>query len=324
MNDLELQSLKNRVLSGGEISLNEAQNMIVNAQLNTILDAADEIRKQFAGNLFDMCSITNAKSGQCSEDCKWCAQSAFHKSKIEKYELIPTETAVDNALNNSIQGIKRFSLVTSGRTVSQKSLSSMIKIYQEIKSKSDISLCASMGLLSKEQLQQLKDTGIEHYHCNLETAPSFFAQMVTTHSFDEKINTIKDAQACGLKICSGGILGLGETPQQRVELAFALADLNVNSIPLNVLNSIEGTKLESQKLISEEEVLRAIAVFRFINPKANIRFAGGRNLLSKNTQMRALKGGINSALVGDYLTTIGTNVYEDKKMFADAGFEVNF
>ena len=322
MNKKIVTQIKDRILNGGQINIEEAELMILNAETKQISDAANEIRKHFSGNLFDMCSITNAKSGKCSEDCKWCSQSAYHKTEVETYNLIDTQEAVSNSLSNHKQGVKRFSLVTSGRTLTDKSLDNMIEIFDEVKQSSDISLCASMGLLNKSQLSKLKETGIEHYHCNLETAPSFFSELCTTHTIEDKIKTIKDAQNLGIKICSGGIIGMGETPAQRVELAFALAELKIDSIPINILNSIEGTKLESRELISDDEVLRAIAVFRFINPKAFIRFAGGRSQISIETQKKALNGGINSALVGDYLTTLGTKVKEDKQMFASAGFDI--
>jgi len=223
---------------------------------------------------------------------------------------------------NYFQGVKRHSLVTSGKKVSDKTLDKLIPIYKKIQKNCDISLCASMGLLSKHQLLRLRnEAGIEHYHCNLETAPSFFSKVCSKHTIEEKIKTIKYAQEIGLKICSGGILGMGETMEHRIELAITLRDLKVQSIPINVLMPIKGTPLENAKPLSEEEILTSIALFRFLNPKANIRFAGGR-LQIKPFQEKALKAGINSALTGDYLTTIGSNIKNDILEFSKAGFDV--
>ena len=270
-----------------------------------------------------MCSITNAKSGKCSEDCKWCSQSSFHNTNIDEYEIVDREQTVKEAVENAAKGVNRHSLVTAGRKVSNRTLDKLIPIYQEIKEKTDISLCASMGLINEKQIKRLIDeVGIEHYHCNLETAPSYFPEVCSSHSMDEKIETIKAAQKQGLKICSGGIIGMGETMEHRVELACSLRDLGVQSIPINILTPVEGTKLENSNPLSEEEVLTTIAVFRFINPKANLRFAGGR-LLIKHYQEKALRAGISASLTGDYLTTSGSDVECDIRDFRKAGFTIS-
>ena len=270
----------------------------------------------------DLCSITNAKSGRCSENCKWCSQSAHHNATIDEYDLIEKDRAVMEALDSAKSGVHRHSLVTSGRTVSDSLLDSLLDIYKEIRSKSAIHLCASMGLISKKQLEKLKAAGISHYHCNLETAPSFFSNVCQTHTIQEKIDVILTAQSLGMRVCSGGIIGMGETMEQRVELACALRDLDIMSIPINILTPIEGTPLENSNELSEEEILTSIAVFRFINPKANLRFAGGR-LKIKEYQHKALRAGINAALTGNYLTTIGSNTAEDIRDFKASGFQID-
>jgi len=234
--------------------------------------------------------------------------------------MVDKNMAINEAISNRNQGVMRYSLVSSGRTATDVELDNYIEIYNEIREKSDIHLCASMGLLTKPQLQRFKDAGITHYHCNLETAPSYFAQVCSTHSIAEKVQTIKWSQELGINTCSGGIIGMGESMEQRVELAFALKDVGAKSIPINVLNPIEGTELQGTKPLSDEEILTTIAIFRFVNPKAFLRFAGGR-LLIRHFQEKALNAGINASIVGDLLTTIGSNIQEDLRDFRKEGFD---
>lgn len=320
MTSQEIIALKDKIKSGYAITLKEAQALTNSSEKETLYACANEIREHFCGNKIDLCSITNAKSGKCSENCKWCSQSAWHKTDIETYPLVDKQATVSEALSNRKQGVARFSLVSSGRTATDAEIDNYIEIYNDIRKKSDIHLCASMGLLTKPQLQKLKDAGITHYHCNLETAPSYFAQVCTTHTIAEKLQTIRWAQELSIGTCSGGIIGMGETMEQRIELAFALRDIGAKSIPINVLNPIEGTALQGTKPLSDTEILTTIAIFRFINPNAYLRFAGGR-LLIRHIQEKALKSGINASIVGDLLTTIGSNIQEDLRDFRHAGFD---
>ena len=320
---MDITALKDKVLAGYKLSYEEGVELTKVEDKEALYQAADEIREKMCGNRIDLCSITNAKSGKCPQNCKWCSQSAFYKTEIEEYEIVDRKAAVNEALENAKKGVSRHSLVTSGRRIYDKTLDNLIPIYKEIKEKSDISLCASMGLIDEYQLKRLRDeVGIEHYHCNLETAPSFFPNVCTSHSIEEKINTIKNAQKLGMKVCSGGIIGMGEEMYHRVELACALRDLNVQSIPINILTAVEGTPLENAEPLEEEEILTTIAVFRFINPKANLRFAGGR-IQIKHFQDKALRAGISAALTGDYLTTSGSNINEDIVDFKKAGFTID-
>lgn len=235
--------------------------------------------------------------------------------------MVDRHFAVNQAIINASKGVNRYSLVTSGRTISNANLHELCLVYEEINKKADIHMCASMGLLNKEQLAKLKNTGVKHYHCNLETAPSFFHTLCSTHTSEEKMQTIAWAKEVGLGICSGGIIGMGETMHHRIEMAFALHNLGVDSIPINILNPIEGTPLEGSERLSDEDILTTFAVFRFVNPKAQIRFAGGRDQI-KHIEQQALKSGVSAALVGDLLTTIGSNIDEDKNSFTKAGFHV--
>ena len=314
--------LYEKIINGKNVCYNEAVNFIKHHSCEELCQLADDLRQYYTGDSFDLCSITNARSGRCSEDCKWCAQSNHYKTKIDTYELVDTDFAIEQAVNNEKKGVHRYSLVTSGRNINNKNLQILIDVYKKISEKSDIHLCASMGLLSEEQLIMLKDAGIGHYHCNLETARSYFPELCTTHTYEEKILTIKAAQEIGLSVCSGGIIGMGETMDQRIELALELRDLGILSIPINFLMPIEGTPLESTQQLSDDEILTTLSIFRIINPKAMIRFAGGR-LLIKHLQHKALKAGVNAALVGDLLTTVGSNIEEDICNFKNAGFSIN-
>jgi biotin synthase len=321
MTQEQISHLKDKVLTNFAITYDEALSLSKTEHVEYLCNAANEIREFHSGKSLDLCSITNARSGKCPENCKWCSQSAFHKSDIEIYDLIDKKEAVRQAKRNYEKGVHKYSLVTSGRTVSDETLAKLIDIYNEIKKDNPIHLCASMGLLNKSQMQKLKNAGIKHYHCNLETAPSFFSELCTTHSIDEKIETLRLAKDAGMDICSGGIIGMGESMEHRIELAFKLKEIGAKSIPINFLNPIKGTALENAKPLTDNEILITIALFRFINPDAQIRFAGGRNLI-QHIEDKAFRAGINAVMVGDLLTTLGKNMDEDFENFAKLGLEV--
>lgn len=317
-----IASLKQQVLQDYEITAQEAMQLSRVSHQEELYVAANEIRAHFCQNDFDLCSISNAKSGRCSEDCKWCSQSAHHQTTIETYEKPNKDQIVRQALEDAAQGVRRHSLVTSGRGVSDKTLDELISIYREISAQSHMHLCASLGLITAKQMRRLKEeAGVEHYHCNIETAPSFFSSLVSTHSLEEKIKTIKLAQEIGLKVCSGGIIGMGESMEQRIEMAFLLRDLNITSIPINILQPIKGTALEGMQALSEQEILTTIAVFRFIHPKAYLRFAGGRVQI-KHFQDKALRAGINAAITGNYLTSTGSDISEDISLITQEKFHI--
>ena len=302
------------------LTVNEIENYINSTELTELLEIANKLRKKNSGFDFQSCSILNARSGHCSEDCAWCSQSKFHKSTVEVYPLVDTNNAVSAAKENADLGIKRFSLVTSGRAMSESETLKAAELYNDIRSSVNIKLCASMGLLNKEKLQKLYDAGVTRYHCNIETSPSFFPKLCTTHSFQDKIDTIKAAQEVSMQICSGGIIGMGETMADRVEMAVTLNELGVKSIPINILNPIKGTALENQTPLEPHEILRTIAMFRIVNPYADIRLAGGRATLG-DTVAQALSAGVNGAIMGDLLTTLGASVEQDKKTILEAGFK---
>jgi biotin synthase len=314
-----ISQLEEKVLRGEYINPEEALWLAQFAEKEALYEAANRIRIHFCGNRMDLCTILNAKSGKCTEDCKWCSQSANYKTNIEVYDLVDLQEAYQQAKHNEKAGAHKFSLVTSGRTISHKSLDSLCSIYKTIGKESKLELCASMGLLDREKLQKLVDSGVKNYHCNIETAPSFFSELCSTHTPEQKITTLKLARELGLGLCSGGIIGMGESMAQRVEMAITLQQFEVESIPLNILNPIAGTPLENSSPLTDDEILSTIAIFRFVNPKALIRFAGGRTLIL-HIQDKALNAGINAALIGDLLTTVGVGMDEDVKYFKSAGF----
>jgi biotin synthase len=281
---------------------------------------AERLTREFAPRRFDMCSIVNGKSGKCSENCKWCAQSAHHATQCEVYGILPYEECLRHAQTNEAQGIRRFSIVNSGRAATNAEIDILVDHFQRLHQETRLELCASLGLLKAPALKRLYDAGVRRYHCNLETSPNYFPQLCTTHTIADKIETLKAAKAVGMEICSGGIIGMGESEQDRIELAFTLRELEVASIPINILSPIPGTPLENVPLISEREILRTIALFRLIHPEAYLRFAGGRARLSSETLDKALQIGINSAIEGDLLTTLGKTVAQDKEHILRAGY----
>lgn len=319
----EIVALADKVISNGVgVSKEEAIALIGSPDLDALREAADRITKAFHSNLFDSCSIVNARSGMCGEDCKWCAQTVRHDTGCQTYDILDEEKILRAARLNQQTGIRRFSLVTSGRTVSDHDLDKFIHIIKRLKNETDLHLCVSMGLLSESQLARLKDAGIERYHCNMETSKRMWPQLVSTHSQADKRNTIEAARRQGMAICSGGIIGMGETEEDRIDFAIMLRNMGVDSVPMNILNPIKGTPLENIPLISEEEIIRCAAVWRFILPKQVIRFAGGRGRLSKCNMKRIFQGGINGAIMGDMLTTIGVTLKEDLRLISDSGLKM--
>lgn len=316
-----ISGLEKKIEEGYRPDYDEALSLMRSLSLEDLCALAHALRLRYQGKRVDMCSIMNARSGKCGEDCKWCSQSRFHHTDIEVYPLVDAESALREAVHNASKGVSRFSLVTSGRTLSPADTERICAIYRRIGSECPIKLCASLGLLNREQLFQLKESGVTRYHCNLETAPSYFPQVCTTHTIEEKLQTIEWAREAGLEICSGGIIGMGESEEQRVEFALAIRRTGAVSIPVNILNPIPGTRLAGMPPLKDEEVIRAVAMIRILNPEASVRLAGGRSRI-KAVEPELFRCGISGSIVGDLLTTTGSDIDTDKAMFLRLGFEL--
>ena len=312
--------LMEKVLNGGTLTKEEAIRLSF-ADLEPLCQAADRIRRHLCGNAFDMCSIINGKSGKCPEDCKYCAQSVHYSADTAVYPLLDSHEIVREAEANAANGILRFSVVTSGKRLSDREVEQVCESFRKIKETCGISLCASMGLLSKKQFEMLKSAGVVRYHNNLETSRRFFPQICTTHTYDDKIQAILDAQEAGLTVCSGGIIGLGETMEDRIDMAITLQKLHIRSVPVNVLNPIPGTPLEHRVPLDEDEVCRTAAVFRFLMPDSLLRMAGGRGLM-RDQGRRVFQSGANGAITQNMLTTGGVAVNEDRLLAEELGVEI--
>lgn len=305
----------NAILSNLPIELEEAKNFIAALESEELTALADKLRKQVNGQHFSTCMIINAKSGACTENCKWCAQSSQYQTDAPLYSLSSTEEIMKEATIAANHQISRLSLVASGRKLSPKDIDKIASTYKTLnKTHSKVQYCASLGLSTEEELKKLYEAGVSRYHCNLETATSFFPQLCTTHTIDDKIKTIRLAQKVGMTICSGGIIGMGETEEQRIEMALMLRDLQVDSIPINILIPIKGTSMEKNNPLTTEEIGRAYAIFKIFNPTAEVRFAAGRALI-KDDLDSIIKNGISAALVGNMLTTVGISLEDDLNYF---------
>jgi biotin synthase len=316
-----VQELKDKALEWGGISREEAL-LLVKSPLWELAEAADEIRRKKCGQRFDICTIINGKCGRCSEDCKYCAQSAHYQAGCgEGYGLLPTQKLLEGARYNEERGVLRYSIVTSGRKLSDREVEQVCESIRVIREKTNIQICVSFGLLEEKQFEKIKEAGASRVHCNLESSAGFFRQICTTHTYEDKIKTLQAAQRAGLSICSGGILGLGESMEDRIDMVLTARKLEVKSIPVNLLNPIPGTPLESRKPLTNEEAIRCVAVFRFLIPDAAIRLAGGRGLLGDKGK-GCFQSGANAAISGDMLTTAGITVETDMDLMEELGFKV--
>lgn len=318
----ELHNVRDRVLSGGAVDRPTAL-WLYDQPLDGLCACADEIRRHFCGNGFDLCTIVNAKSGRCPENCKFCAQSAHNHTGTEQYPLLSADEIVAHAKENARQGVLRYSIVTSGKRLSDGEVDQVCAAVRLIRAETPLAVCISGGLLNQAQFARLKDAGVTRVHNNLEASRRFFPFVCTTHTFDDKVAAIHAAQAAGLTVCSGGIMGLGETPADRIDMALTLRELGVKSVPVNLLNPIPGTPFANNPRLTADDLRRIVAVYRFILPDAAIRLAGGRGLLPDKGRSCFLSGA-NAAISGDMLTTAGITTATDRALLAELGYEVKF
>lgn len=319
----DVNELKEKVLNGYKVTKEDAMNLI-DVPLEDLTSAADEIRKSFCQNRFDACMLINVKSGRCSENCKFCAQSGHYDTDIDIYPLLSKEELKERSLAIYNSGFKRISYVASGRKVTKKDFEIMADLIEELKEEnSDIKICVSLGLLTKDQISTLNEVGVDRIHNNLESSRNYFKEICTTHSYDEKLDTIEMIRSENVMICSGGIFGMGENFEDRIDLALQLREFGVKSIPINVLNPINGTPVENNEILSNDETCRIIAIFRFINPDAYIRMAGGRALLGDNGR-KAFQSGANAGILGNMLTTPGVELDNDLELLEELGFEITY
>jgi len=320
-----IDAITQRILGGGAMTVEEGLWMIDlgDDYVPWLMAGADRLRKTFRGNQIEVCAISNVRSGNCSENCSFCSQSGHHKTAAPVYGYIPKETLVAQAARAREWGASDMGIVSKGWGVRNEKERAQLKEYlgtlkEEV---ADIGRCASLGVLDQSTAVMLKEAGLENYHHNLESAESFFDQVCTTHTYQENKDTIRHALDAGLRVCAGGILGMGETNAQRIELAESLRQLGVESVPLNFLNPGKGTPMGDREPMQPLEILRAIATFRYMLPKAEIRIAGGRQFLG-DMQSMIFMAGASGVMIGDYLTTKGRQPEDDLRMFDQLNLQV--
>ncbi|MCP4449922.1 MAG: biotin synthase BioB [Planctomycetes bacterium] len=298
-------------------TLEKQINQWVLMPIQELIDQANAVRKAHIGSELQLCSILNAKSGLCSEDCKFCAQSARHHASVDVYDLKSADSMVQAATEAAKIGARRFGIVTSGNRLTPAEVETIAQAARRIVSELDLGVCGSLGALDQDQLIQLKQAGMSRYHHNIETSRRFYPHIVSTHDYDERLNTVRSARAAGLQTCSGGIIGLGEDWADRVDMALTLKDLDVDSVPINILTPIPGTPLESITRISAEDVIRTVCLFRLILKDKIIKLAAGRESVLGSDQIKGFEAGANGMIIGGYLTVKGDSADEDQALIQE-------
>lgn len=319
-----IRSAGEKVLGGGRLTMGEGQGLMALTDPADILELgswANRVRAKYTGNACQLCALVNAKAGECAENCRFCSQSGHWQTDISTYPLMSPQAILERAQQAESFGATRFCLVTATRALRDQDLPTIVEAVRLIRAQTSLAAECSLGFVTDEQLAQLTQAGMTRYNHNLETCESNFPHICTTHTYQDRVNTLKQLKAHGVERCAGGILGLGETPQQRLELAFALAELEVECVPVNVLNPRPGTPLEGAAPPAPLEVIKTVAIFRLILPWAIIELAGGRELNVRDLQSLALLCGANGLIIGSYLTTIGRQPSEDLQLVQDLGLE---
>lgn len=320
--DDDMLALAEEIINGKRITRGDDLSIFLTCDLKELCQGADKIREACVGDKVDLCSIINGRSGRCPEDCKYCAQSVHNHTDCEVYDFLPEKKIVEACKMNEREGVDRFSIVTAGKALTGEEFEKALHAYETMKLECKIDLCASMGFLSEEQLHRLHEAGVTSYHHNIETSHRNFPNICTTHTYEMKIETLKKVKAEGMYVCSGGIIGMGETWEDRLDMAISLAEVGVDSIPINALMPISGTPLEGMPQLTEDEILRTIAFFRYINPKAEIRLAAGRALM-QNDGEGAFCSGASATITGNMLTTVAcATIRSDRNMLEKLGRDV--
>ena len=316
-----IRSCMDKVLAGGNITIDEAERLLATSDVMALADCANTITRKFNGDIVDVEALINAKSGKCPEDCSFCAQSTFYETGINKYPLLPKETIVQQAEMAKAGGATNFCLVCAYRSPPEKDFEQICETITAIREQVATEVNVSLGFMTPERAKRLKQLGVKRYNHNLEAAESYFSKICTTHDFTNRVNTAKVVKEAGLELCCGGIIGMGETPRQRVELAFSIADLNPEEVPMNILIGREGTPLEAMGTIEPIDAIKTIAVWRFIMPQTILKIAGGREVHLKEKDRLALKAGANGIITGGYLTTGGNEPNRDIMMIKEIGLK---
>jgi biotin synthase len=313
-----------KVVDEGNIEFEEAERLLDTRHILILAKCANIITRKFTGELVDVEVLINAKAGRCPEDCSFCAQSTFYDSQsgIDKYPLLPKQIIIEQAQKAKQGGANSFCLVCAYRTPSERDFEQICDTIVELKNKVAIDVNVSLGFMTRERARRLKSIGVKRYNHNLETPESFFTQICKTHNFKDRVNTAKIVKEEGLELCCGGIIGMGETLKQRLELAFAIKSLRPDEVPINILIPRQGTPLANLPSVEPTDAIKTIAVWRFIMPKTILKIAGGRELHLKDKERLALKAGANGIITGGYLTTQGNNIEKDMTMIKDIGLKV--
>ena len=319
---MDMEQLAKEIIDGRRLTREDDLSFFQDADLETLARGANEIREALCSNHVDLCTIINGRAGGCSENCKFCAQSAHSQTGCDRHGIVDPEEVLADCKKREVAGVHAYSIVTAGRTVEGKDLDTLVETYELLHKECNIHLCASHGLLDMEAFKRLKAAGVEMYHENIETSRRNFPNICTTHTYEDKIREIQMAKEVGMTICSGGIIGMGETWEDRLDMAVSLAELEIESIPINALIPMKGTPFEDITPLTEDEIIRTVAMFRYLNPTAYIRMAAGRNYF-KDGGRRLFRSGVNATITGDMLTTVGNNTQQDMEMLREMGFDLN-
>lgn len=320
MNDSEfIKECMEKVLADRPITFADAERLIDTDDIMTLAESANTITRHFNGDIVDVEALINAKSGYCAENCSFCAQSSFYDTGISKYPLLPAEKIVENAQKAKEAGATSFCLVCAYREPPQKDFEQICQTISEVRSRVGIDVNVSLGFMTAERAKRLKELGVKRYNHNLEAAETYFSKICNTHSFSDRVNTARIVKEAGLELCSGGIIGMGESKRQRIELAFSLTDLSPDEVPINILIARPGTPLEGRGAVDPQDAIKTIAVWRFVMPRTILKIAGGREVHLKDKDKFALKAGANGIITGGYLTTGGNDATKDLAMIDEIG-----